>query len=321
MRHKFLIFVPSVMAMMAACSSDDAEVVTSDGTYVAPVYDYDYATDAALLDTGVYDPALFYAVIAQVYPGDAAIDVEIPDGGVVSTSRKFPRPLAGLLSRWGVQVTAACAPTTAFDDVDQDGIPASYTATFNCANQVNGSRTTNLTGAITIADTDDNSAVAGATITFNNLAASVAISGGDSRSRTLNGTITMAPSGTAFQINRDTTVAFDFSDSSGKKAQGTHVMVAQATYTPDNAADVFAAGTFNLTGQGTLTRNFQGANQSRVVTRTTNPALHWNRACRSQNVAAAGFDAGTLIYSDDRGGKLQATWNGCGSPSISTTDG
>jgi hypothetical protein len=118
--------------------------------------------------------------------------------------------------------------------------------------------------------------------------------------------------------SRNLSLVFDFADQSGNRAQGTHVMAEQATYTPDaGLSDPFASGTVNLTGQGTLSRVFQGVNESRIVTRSTSPALHWNRSCRAQDATVSGFDSGTLIYSDDKGGTFRLTFSGCGAPSAS----
>jgi hypothetical protein len=92
-------------------------------------------------------------------------------------------------------------------------------------------------------------------------------------------------------------------------------MSEQATYTPDpGLTNPFVSGTVNLTGQGTLTRVFQGVNQSRIVTRTTNPLLHWNRSCRATDATLSGFDAGTLIYTDNAGGVFRLAFSGCGAP-------
>ena len=63
----------SVLAVFAACSSDEGAVVTSPGTYMAPVADYDTALDAAMWDSAVYDPILIGIVVAQVTPCDAEV--------------------------------------------------------------------------------------------------------------------------------------------------------------------------------------------------------------------------------------------------------
>jgi hypothetical protein len=59
-----------------------------------------------------------------------------------------------------------------------------------------------------------------------------------------------------------------------------------------------------------------GADQSRTVTRSTRPLLHWNASCRAANPTAPGFDSGTLIYLDNAGGSVQVTFNGCLNPTV-----
>jgi hypothetical protein len=316
----------ALVGVLAACSSDEGTVVTAPGTFMAPVVDYDTVVDAAMWDEALYDPILIGIVVAQVTPSDGGVaDAEVPaeagaavDAGVPVVSRRIPRPLSALLAAWAARVTSDCVPMTAFTDGDQDGIPLTYTASYNCTNQVSGSRTTTVTGAVTITDADDNSALGGMSIVFNNFVVNTAIIDGDSRSRTLNGSISMLPSAGTFVTSRNLSLAFDFAAKSGNRAQGTHVMAEQATYTPDpGLTDPFASGSVNLSGQGTLSRVFQGVNESRIVTRTTNPALHWNRSCRAQDPTAAGFDAGTLIYTDDKAGTFRLAFSGCGAPTAS----
>ncbi len=130
----------------------------------------------------------------------------------------------------------------------------------------------------------------------------------------------MTPIGGAFQSSTNLTVAFDFTDANGDKATGTWTTNDQGTYTPDPnvGTDIFAMGTVNLTGTSTLQRAFNGQNQSRMVTRQTNPQLHWNRSCKTQTADSIGYDSGTLIYQDTAGSQLQLKFNGCGNPSITS---
>jgi hypothetical protein len=306
-----------MLALVAACSSDEGAVVTAPGTYMAPVADYDANVDAMMWDTALYDPIVIGIVVAQVTPSDSGIAdaSEVIDAGVPAVTKTIPRPLGALLASWGARVTADCVPVVAFTDADLDGIPLIYSATYNCSNLISAGRTTTVTGNVIITDADDNNPLGGMAILFNNFVVNTAIINGDTRSRTLNGSISMLPSGGTYVSSRNLSLAFDFVDKNGNRAQGTHVMAEQATYTPDaGLTNPFASGTVNLTGQGTLSRTFQGVNESRIVTRATNPLLHWNRSCRAQDPTNSGFDAGTLIYTDDKGGTFRLAFSGCGAP-------
>lgn len=325
----FLGMALALLAGAAACSSDDNAVVTTTpaySTYYAyPVYDTTAALDYATWDYGYYDTFYLYLLAAQVTPGEGGVvEGGLPEGGLLDGSIppavRLPRPLGALLSGWGAKVRADCLPVVNIVDNDGDGIPASYDATFNCVNQQSSDRTTNVTGTVSVVDTDDTSPTAGLTITFTNFVVSVAQTNGVNRSRTLNGTSKLAPStGNSFLATRNMTIAFDFSDPNQQSVQGTDTSQAVATYTPDADAggDPFASGTVNVTGTDVLARNFQGTNTSRQITRSSNPALHWNRSCRTQDPNSSGYDAGTLIYQDSTGGSLRLTFSGCGAPTVS----
>jgi hypothetical protein len=321
MRYKCLLGAAALLVAAAGCGSDNPDVVATSGAFVAPLADFDWAYDYSLWYNGLYDP--FTGVfVAQIYPGDAATTVDAGvavDAGAVVPTRTLPRPLSGIFAAWRVLVTTSCIPSTPFVDNDQDGVPASYTATFNCPNQVVGDRTSTVTGTVSIADADDNSKNSGFTITFTNFNVTTIV-GGRTRSRTVNGTAILTPVGGTFQGATNLTTVFDLTDSNGDRAQGTYAAVEQGTYTPDASAgvDLFASGTVNLLGTGMLSRVVNGVTQTRTVTRQTNPQLHWNRGCKAQNADSLGYDAGTLLYQDNQGSELQMQFNGCGNPKITT---
>src|SRR5262249_45629460 len=155
------------------------------GAFVAPIADYGYVYDSAMWYDGAYDP-LTGVYIGQITPGDAGVsDAGVLDAGAVVPTRILPRPLNGILGAWRVLVKGNCIPSTAFVDNDGDKVPASYTATFNCPNQVVGDKTTSITGTVTIADSDDNSKVSGFTITFTDFKV-VTVVGNRTRTRTTN---------------------------------------------------------------------------------------------------------------------------------------
>ena len=277
----------SAIVLASACSNDDSAVVTTPaGTnYVVPLADFEYRPNAAW-DDGFYDPALVAELVGQVVPttdGGLLTDGGFAaDSGVLPTTSQFPHPIGSLLALWGVVVNLSCAPTVASADNDQDGIPAAYSATFSCSKAcVAGDRTSSVTGAVTITNADDNSTTAGLTVTYSNFVVSVVRTNGINRSRTLNGTVSLAPTGSgAFRNLQEPHDEFRLRRFGRQSSAGTYVSTAQATYSPEaGVSNPFSRGTVTFSGQGTLSRNFGGANLSRVVTRTTNPPLHWNRGC------------------------------------------
>jgi hypothetical protein len=296
------------------------------------MYDVYWGVDPMTWDYGYYDPYYIYAVVGQVIEGGDGGLLEggklgIADGGIgggktadggSSIASRLPRSLGALLSAWGARIRQDCPPMTQFVDNDGDGIPASYNATFNCQNETFGDRVTTVTGSVTVSDSSDSSVTAGLLITFTDFLVNVVKSDGSDRSRTLNGTVTFAPSddGT-YQGTHDLTIAFSFADPGQSPVQGTFVSHGTAVYTPDaGATDPFAAGMVDLSGQGTLTDNFSGLSTAHMITRSTNPPLHWNRSCRTSNANAIGFDSGTIVYSADNGNTLHVAFNGCSTPAI-----
>jgi hypothetical protein len=325
MEHKIwyrLSLIGAASVIAAACSSETGTTAATT-SYVVPAWDTTVGLDSYYWDYGFYDPYYIYELvgIGQIYGGDGGIttlvDSGVLDGGLVSQSR-IPRPLGGLFAAWGARIAANCAPQTDFVDADGDGIPASYNVTFNCTNQVSSDRTTTVTGTVAITDTNDASVTGGFSATFTNFVVNVVRNDGTTRNRTLNGTTTFAPGlNNTFQGTRNLTIAFVSQDPNQTQITGTLVSQETATYTPDSTAtDPFAAGTVSLAGTSTLTRSFQGSNVTRVVTRSTNPNLHWNRSCRTQNALSSGFDSGTLIYRDDAGSTATIVYSGCGTPSV-----
>jgi hypothetical protein len=273
-------------AATPACSNEtNQNIAVSMGGFAGPMLDYDLALDAAMWDD--------------------------------SSESTIPRPLGALLDSWASVIDPACVPNVAFVDADQDRVPASYSATFACTNQTSaGGRVTNVTGSVTITDGDDHSSTSGYAIAFDNFVVSVSIPG-NARSRTLNGTISMVAATGAFRTTRNLTVAFDQSNNPNERITGTNVMSEAADYAPDaGQADPFAGGVVNLSGQSTLSRSFLGTEQSRTVTRSTRPPLHWSGSCRAATPTAPGFDSGTLTYVDNEGGSVQVTFNGCSNQNV-----
>ncbi len=273
-------------AATSACSNQTNQTIAASmGGFAGPILDYDLALDTAMWDDTSESP--------------------------------IPRPLGALLDSWAAVVDPSCLPSVAFVDADRDHVPAAYSAMFACINQASaGGRITNVTGGVTITDSDDRSSTSGYTITFNHFVVSVSLPG-NNRARTLDGTISLVAEGRGFHTARDLTVAFDQSANTNEHITGTNVTHEAADYAPDvGQADPFAAGVVNLSGQSTLSRSFQGVDLSRTVTRSTQPPLHWNDSCRAATPTAPGFDAGTVMYVDNAAGSVQVIFNGCLNPTV-----
>lgn len=319
MQHKRLVRASSAIALAslvacgASCTTTGTVTTTYGYSYVAPMADVWWGVDPMMWDYGYYAPYYLYAVIGQVVaePEGGVIDGGSLDGAAPASSR-LPRPLGALLTSFGAQIHQDCLPTTQLVDADGDGIPASYSATFNCTNQIVGDRITAVVGMVTITDSNDASATGGLSMTFTSFFVSVVDNGdGTTRVRTLDGTATFGPSsGGTFQGTHDLTIAYSFSNPGETPTEGTLVTHGTAVYTPDapGSADPLASGVVELGGEGNT-----GAH---AITRSTNPPLHWSRSCRTQSSDSSGFDGGNLLFKDDIGSTLQLQFMGCRAPAI-----
>src|SRR5260370_6614739 len=305
-----------VALSLAACSSNGSVSTTG---YVAPVPYATVGMDYGMWDYGYYDPFYIYSVVGQIVQGG---DSGSLDGGASEASTplppsRVPRPLGALLSAWGARIKSDCIPETEFVDEDADGIPASYSATFNCTNQMSGDRTTTLTGTVTVSDANDSSRTAGLSMQFTNYVVVVAKTDGTSSSRTLNGSLAFLPAnGNTFQGTSDVGIVFELVEPNQVRPVGDITGMATAIYAPDASADPFAKGVVQFSGTQVLNRDYQGANLSRRVTRSTSPSIHWNRGCRTEDPSSAGYDSGTLVYQDDAGSSLRLDYSGCGAPIV-----
>ena len=315
MRKRSMQFVvASLLGLVGGCA--DETVTTYPyyyDAYLYPVVDYGYV-DSVLWYDGYYDPYIGYPTAPL--PGTNNVH-GTPDGG---HAMAFPRPLNGVFSTWRVVLGHDCAPAVQWVDIDEDGVPSNYDATFACTDQTVGDRTSSVTGMVSIHDADDSARRSGYTITFTNFTVATTV-GGLVRTRSLNGTASLMPNDAGgFQTSINVDFAFDLNDAGRSRIQGTYTTMSQAMYTPDPTAgdDVFASGTVTLTGTGTLTRMYAGTGQSRTLTRETPTPLHWNRDCRMQNPDSTGFDSGTVLFRDNQRSRVQVQFNGCAAGTIST---
>jgi len=257
---------------------------------------------------------------------DAAASGTDAGGAAGGQERRWPlaRPLYPLLRDFGAHVSRACVTESGFIDADSDGVPVMYSATFNCVNQKVGNTTVTVMGQAMVNDANDASKTSGYTATFQNLNMKVTQADGSSRARTLNGTVTLAPSNAnppTFTISRDLTIAFNVAPAGTPATTGTFATKTSASYVPDSdtLAAPFAHGTLTGSGAGTLNVFVEGGTVSRTVTRSTDPTLHWNRACSAQNARTLAFDSGAIVYRDNVGDSLRHSFSGCGSGAVRYT--
>src|SRR5262249_2298922 len=155
----------------------------------------------------------------------------------------------------------------AFTDNDQDGIPLFYSATFNCMGS------TRVTGRVAIADANDDSPTGGLTVTFSNFLVGTVSTSGLVLARTFNGSMGLTPnSNGTFAVQQDLTITFPSADPATPLLLSTYESKENATYTPEpGAADPFSSGTAHLDGSGNMTATFNGKQENRGISRSSNP--------------------------------------------------
>lgn len=194
--------------------------------------------------------------------------------------------------------TSSCitsSPTTPVDN-DGDGWPATATESYNCSSS-SGGTTITVTGSVTLTDKNDSDPTSGTTASVNNL--KITISGGGSTgtiTENLNWDLTKTAAGSYALV-------YDFRvDASGSGSTAALELKGSPTYTADNAADPFAAGTFTFDGLFT----YSDGSATYQLTHTSS-GVHYTSTCTST------FDGGQDHYADSNGNTLDIAYSGCNS--------
>lgn len=304
-----IALVPAIVLpnALAACS-DSAEQATSSAV-LTPVQSAatEAAYNAASIDAAMIDPYVY----ADYGNGYWVYSASVTTGA--ATSRPVPRPLDTLLRTWGAIVDGTCVTGDAIVDHDGDGVPASWNGSFGCSNVPASSQTSTVTGDVTIADSDDTASDSGFVVGFKSFLVDVVRSDGFGRSRTLTGAAYLIPSGsppTSYTVHQRLNIAFTLVQPTKADLFASYASDTQALYEPDPlvaSSTPFSAGTLTLAGASSVVIAGAGYPQSR----TSEPPLHWNRACRVQSPPGLGFDNGAIVYSNANGANVRIGFDGC----------
>lgn len=208
------------------------------------------------------------------------------------------------------------APT----DADNDGTPASLKMTFNCAGTRSNGTAYTTEGVATLQDTDDAQANSGFSLKLENFHAKITRTDGTVVERTVNGSFERDKTTANWQIKKQYSHKVSITKGSNVY-NGSVDLLVNKTYTPDDAAKPWAAGTITVDkavpGSLTWVRN--------AVTRNliwyTDPSIHWNRAACQAPARVLNFDSGAkeYVYTNPQGQKstLRLVFGGCGN--ITTT--
>ncbi len=202
-------------------------------------------------------------------------------------------------------------------DNDGDGVVAGFEASFHCLREPPSGNTFSFTGTLRFDDLNDQDAEErGYELTFEHFEARFEGAGRQGQNvelvRSFDGRVRVEPAfneagdPTSLTITKD--LDFSFTRTVGDKSwtQSTHLQ-RTSTYTPDDPAAPFAAGTLNVEG-----RLDHLGGRAISVTVSTEVGLHFNRACE----ASPRFDAGRLVIKRYVDGVLSLTrvltFQGCG---------
>lgn len=197
-------------------------------------------------------------------------------------------------------------------DADQDSIPASATLTFNCSAMALG-YTGTLTGTMMVTD-DQPSAVAWAFSAGADLHATLTGPFGGSIVRDWDGSI-VATQTTSFALHRTLDVVTVFENAQGRKTTVTEDNEWTVTYTPMvtwTPGTIVVTGSLTATGAWNLTVNEHAA----MATIATPTPLTIDPGCATR--VTAGTVTGS--YSDERGAHtISVTWTACGTRTVTST--
>lgn len=223
-----------------------------------------------------------------------------------ASGRALPRPIANLLGLASDGLSAQQASATCVEevstgnDVDGDTIPDSASYSIDCTFEENGATAT-VSGSASATDKDDNDPDSGYTIEVTDFRASWTGPGGNTWS------MTMSQSFDLDRTNGDYAIAYAFDLSGDAPGEsGSIDRDVDVVYTPDDALDPFAAGTFDATGTLTLRA---GGDVFSFVEETT-PTLHYDATCADE------VDAGSARYSDNRGNTVTVEIASCGTYTV-----
>lgn len=203
-------------------------------------------------------------------------------------------PAAGRLSPQQEECTTVTGSET---DADNDGIPVNLTLIADCDITYEGGRII-FKGSIRVQDKDDSNPASGYSVVYDNYELTVT-SEGETASIKIDMNFDLTISGSVYRADYD----FDLSVSS-PEGSGRIAFDYVISYTPDNAADPFAAGTFVF--DGSLQYSGDGENYSM---RTSSAGLHYSATCGD-------FDSGSSRYQDNAGNTVAVTYNSCGNVTV-----
>ena len=188
-----------------------------------------------------------------------------------------------------------CTTLTGNDtDADNDGIPVDVTLTADCDEVFESGRFI-FRASVRIQDKDDSSPLSGYSLVYDDYEITVSADGQTATIKLdMNFDLTIG-NGT-YRADYDYDLSITSPDVSGRIAFDYTV-----TYTPDNAADPFEAGTFAF--DGSLQYSSEGESYSMT---TSSAGLHYSAVCGD-------FDSGSAQYADSAGNTVTLTYNSCGS--------
>lgn len=227
--------------------------------------------------------------------GDQLVMSMFAPGGFSPTSVGLQALGVGALTPTATSPCVTWSPTTPVDN-DGDGWKANATATYNCSSTSSGVTVT-ITGTVSETDKNDADPYSGTKATATDLKLTVSGSGSTSTiTENLTWDLTKNSAG-SYGLNYDFRL-----DMSGSGSNATFEAKGTPTYTADNAADPFAAGTFTFNGAFTLT----DSGSTYQLTHTSN-GVHFDSTCSSS------FDGGQEHYADSNSNKVDITYSGCNS--------
>lgn len=303
----------ALMVVLAACSS---QVQTSNTLTQADA--------KSLSEAAVGDLQLTSSLMADA--SAASLSAMGADSLVVNAQAwGLPRRLIMVMRAFDVYVplaaTATCTISKSGDqtDADNDGVPVNATYTFDCSATGPNGGTYAHQGSITLKDTNDAQAESGFSLSFYGFKSKVSANANRSTERTLSGNYTLDKQTSVYSILKNYTHSVKIVNFNNEYSGSLSFNVSK-TYTPDDLAMPWAAGTIEVKKDTPGMATWVRGNNTRNLIWYTDPTLHYNRTACQNPTRILNFDSGAkeFVYTNPAGEKstLRIEFTACGTYTV-----
>lgn len=204
-------------------------------------------------------------------------------------------------------------------DADGDGVPVDGTTSFDCTATGPAGATYTTKGSVELKDTNDAQANSGYSVIFSGFKTRVSADANRAKERTLEGSYSIDKQTSTYSIAKNYTQTVQITNFNNVY-NGSLTFAVSKTYTPDDIAKPWAAGTIEVKKDAPGSATWVRGNNTRTLNWYTDPTLHWNRAACANPGRALNFDSGAkqYVYTNPAGAQsvLRIEFTACGTYTV-----